>query len=222
MTQTEKKKMIRTMSKRKRQKPPWERMFDELSKFRKKYKHCDVPTKWSENVKLGRWVSHQRNMAGKGLLSDDRYNRLKQLGFVFHMHNISWEKHYKRLIDFRNDQGHCNVPEQWTNYGGLGGWVHSQRTRWKRGKLETERIERLEKAGFVWERHNEAWEQKFEKLIQFKNKEGHCDVPPGWTEFPKLAEWTYQQRKHKKNGKMPPERIKRMEDLGFKWTLKKF
>lgn len=222
MKYTKRKPTIRSKSRSGRSKPPWEKMYDELVKYKKKYKDCNVPTKWSKNIKLGRWVSHQRNMAGKGLLSEERFKRLADLGFTFNMHNTSWDNHYESLKKYKHNTGHCNVPEQWNEFDGLGGWVHSQRTRWKKGRLEKERIEKLEDIGFIWERHNTAWNEKFDKLVEFKKRYGHCDVPPGWPGHPKLAEWTYQQRKHKKNGKMPNERIKRMEKIGFKWTLKEY
>lgn len=38
----------------------WDEMFGELTRFRKRFDHCNVPQGWPESPKLGQWVSMQR------------------------------------------------------------------------------------------------------------------------------------------------------------------
>merc|ERR1719491_2597733 len=43
----------------------WEIMFEELRKFKEREGHCNVPYSYSENPKLGTWVSRQRGQRSK-------------------------------------------------------------------------------------------------------------------------------------------------------------
>jgi hypothetical protein len=38
----------------------WEDRLSELADYRKIHGHCNVPNKYSENIKLGTWVANQR------------------------------------------------------------------------------------------------------------------------------------------------------------------
>ena len=58
----------------------WEERFKELQAYQRKHSNCDVPRgEKSPNPELGSWVDNQRSR--KGMLSDDRVERLNQLGF---------------------------------------------------------------------------------------------------------------------------------------------
>jgi hypothetical protein len=49
--------------------------------FKEKYGHCNVPHKWSENVKLSNWLYCQRSFHRHGKLSQDKIKRLESIGF---------------------------------------------------------------------------------------------------------------------------------------------
>jgi hypothetical protein len=38
----------------------WDERLHELAEYRKVHGHCNVPCRYSENAKLGRWVTNQR------------------------------------------------------------------------------------------------------------------------------------------------------------------
>ncbi|KAL7523189.1 hypothetical protein ACHAXR_000060, partial [Thalassiosira sp. AJA248-18] len=61
----------------------WEENFAALVLYKQKHGDCMVPDLYSEDPKLGRWVSHQRFAAKVGKLSDDRKERLVNIGFSF-------------------------------------------------------------------------------------------------------------------------------------------
>ena len=44
-------------------------------------------------------------------------------------------------------------------------------------KLTVERRVRLDEIGFIWEPHEQSWEEGFGYLTVFKQREGHCRVP---------------------------------------------
>lgn len=61
----------------------WEQRFHELKKYRELHGHCNVPSRHKENKKLAKWVETQRYFFKKKLLSKERINRLKDIGFIW-------------------------------------------------------------------------------------------------------------------------------------------
>ena len=99
----------------------------------------------------------------------------------------------------------------------LGPWVSTQRAN--KDTLTPERIERLNALGFVWDPLTEQWEEGFSKLQQFKERERHCRVPQEHKEGDfTLGSWVGTQRSRK--DKLTPERIKRLDALGFVWKVR--
>mmetsp|Transcript_28028 Transcript_28028/g.59176 ORF Transcript_28028/g.59176 Transcript_28028/m.59176 type:complete len:531 (+) Transcript_28028:30-1622(+) len=68
---------------------------------------------------------------------------------------------------------------------------------------------------------NVRWEERFQELSEYHEEHGDCRVPRG----PGLGEWVSTQRKCMKQyqqgnkSSITPERVKRLESLGFEWNL---
>ena len=55
--------------------------FNLLVKFKEREGHCRVPQKHVEDGEnLGKWLSQQKQVHGKGELYPERYDKLKELG----------------------------------------------------------------------------------------------------------------------------------------------
>jgi hypothetical protein len=132
----------------------WEQRFTELEEFKATYGHCNVPDRWSENPKLASWIGTQRQCKKQGTLTEERIQRLSQIGFVWEPHNASWEERFGEIEIFKATYGHCNVPMGWSENPQLAKWVSHQRNKRKQGKLSEERIQRLSKIEFVWNLKN--------------------------------------------------------------------
>lgn len=133
--------------------------------------------------------------------------------------SVNWEEMFKALDAFRKENGHCQVQANYSKNLPLGRWVAMQRYRRKIGEMAQAQIDRLDKLGFVWSPTDVGWERMYEKLVQFKRAQGHCDVPSVWPKDPRLASWVANQRHRRKTGTLLPERAKRMDALGFAWAL---
>lgn len=83
-------------------------------------------------------------------------------------------------MEFTQKHGHARVP---INSKSLGVWVGTQRKQYRlkqKGKhshMTDERIEMLNKVGFVWEVN--IWNERFEELKQFHAEFDHFLVPAG-------------------------------------------
>jgi superfamily II DNA or RNA helicase len=196
----------------------WEQNFESLKAFQNREGHCRVPSVHEESgLSLGRWAQHQRERKGK--LSAERIKRLNDLGFSWDPIGESWEKHFEALVDFKKREGHANIPTLLVINGlFLGRWVSNQRT--DKARLPTERINRLNSVGFVWDSLALKWENGFKALINYSKREGHTQVPHRHKEDGiSLGVWVGAQRKNK--GDLSPEQIKRLNAIGFAWKAKR-
>ena len=199
----------------------WEEMFEELKSFKSEKGHCDVLTRYKGHNNLGSWCHWQRTQYKSGKLDDDKVRRLLDLGFDFSPKDTFWESMFDALESFKKEHGHCNVPMRYEPNPSLGTWVRRMRQDAKKGLLEQERVNRLKALGFDFDPINTKWESMFEKLLEFKSKHGHCDVPLNFEEDSKLRPWCQRQRTAKTTGKLSQDRVTRLEEIGFKWRLQK-
>jgi len=194
----------------------WEEGFGYLLQFKEREGHCKVSKLMSEGgYNLGWWVSAQR--MNREVLTPDRIQRLDAIGFVWDPHHEQWEEGFDYLLQFNKREGHCRVPLGASEAGyPLGKWVGNLRS--KKEKLSSDRIKRLDTIGFVWDANREKWEEGFDYLLQFKEREGHCKVPFGASEagYP-LGRWVGTQRNTRE--KLSSDRVKRLDDVGFIWKV---
>ena len=198
-------------------------MFRQLGDFQMEHGHCSVPFRYKENRKLGKWVHDQRLAQAEGKLAPERKRRLDDLGFVWSKSTDEmWEVMYRQLGDFQMEHGHCSVPLRYKENPKLGNWVNTQRTAKCKGKLAPERERRLDDLGFVWSKSkDERWEEMYRQLGDFQMEHGHCSVPFRYKENRKLGKWVHDQRVAQAEGKLAPERKRRLDDLGFVWSKSK-
>ena len=121
---------------------------------------------------------------------------------------------------YKEKYGNCSVPRNLKNKQ-LSGWVGAQRANKKKGVLDRERVKRLDELGFSWDQKEEYWEQRFQELVDYKEKHRDCLVPDKWEENKQLSGWVGAQRANKKKGVLDRERVKRLDELGFSWNPKK-
>jgi predicted helicase len=144
-------------------------------------------------------------------------DRLKQAITTAVIDNLgsNWDEMFGRLCKFKEEHGHCDVPKK----AGLGYWLGTQRKAYKNNELSRERIQTLEKIGFSWNTRKDKWDENFGRLVAFKKKHGHCDVPRTGADQ-KLGEWAHRQRIEYKKNALIPRHKKLLTQSGFVWSLK--
>ncbi|KAL7525633.1 hypothetical protein ACHAXR_001088, partial [Thalassiosira sp. AJA248-18] len=190
--------------------------FNELNKFKEEKGHCNVPYQYSANPQLGIWVKEQRALCKKGKLREDRIEYLDSIGFCWDYLKDKWDQHFKDLKQFKEENGHCNIPCRYSANPQLGDWVKTQREFCKKGKLREDRIDDLDSIGFCW--GLKSWDQQFKELEKFKEENGHFNVPRGYSANPQLGDWTNFQRAMRKKGKLSDDRIECLDSIGFSWV----
>jgi hypothetical protein len=135
----------------------WNLLLEALAAFKSVQGHCHVPRRWTWNPTLARWVSEQRRLRREGILDPVRRQRLEALGFEWEGvpsldsdRAMSWDSQYRRLLAYRRQHGHCEVPARYAADPALGRWIAAQRSLQRSGNLKQDRMHRLNEIGFSW------------------------------------------------------------------------
>ena len=106
-------------------------------------------------------------------------------------------------------------------------WSHQvqveQRQNRKKGRLESERVKRLEEIGFVWDTRAEKFEIGFNALIKYKEEFGHLRVPQN-TRLTMASLWVLGLAVRKieySKGILDSEKVQRLDQIGFIWEPRK-
>mmetsp|Transcript_20205 Transcript_20205/g.43976 ORF Transcript_20205/g.43976 Transcript_20205/m.43976 type:complete len:721 (-) Transcript_20205:259-2421(-) len=145
----------------------------------------------------------------------------------------NWTEKFDELLKFREETGHCLVPNSHPQNPALAQWTKRQRYQYKlkqegkRSTITDERVRALEEAGFIWDSHKAVWSERLEELKSFKREFNHCNVPSRYQRNHQLAIWVKRQRRQWKNKMdqlshcMTDERQQALEAVGFVWDMKK-
>jgi hypothetical protein len=138
----------------------------------------------------------------------------------------SWEFYFGLLQSFVEQEGHSRVPGDYRVDDGtrLGVWVSHQRQGYRQRSLGEERRSRLEAVpGWSWGTHDDAWEDGFNRLQSYLEREGNSRVRWGYRDGDgyRLGEWVSHQRRDHNEGTLGEERRHRLDAL-LGWTWKAF
>jgi hypothetical protein len=177
----------------------WEEMFASLQKYKQEHGTLDVK-KDPENIGLYNWVQAQRLEYKKladendSKLSAKKIQRLLDLGFSFSKRSkyMKWNDRIEQLKEYKIKHGHLKIP---INDPELGDFAARQRTEYAKyieGRKDTvmtaAKEKQLRDLGFVFlngkrisdekrSRPKRTWEERFQELLEFKERHGHTIVP---------------------------------------------
>ena len=104
------------------------------------------------------------------------------------------------------------------------GWVKRQRNNRRVGKLCQKKIDELDQLSFVWHRTNHAWDAKYNMLVEYQKKFGHCIVPSETFYLP-LSGWINRQKhlyrsRHEFKYLTPDDRTEALQKIpGWSWEI---
>ncbi|MBI5685055.1 MAG: helicase associated domain-containing protein [Verrucomicrobia bacterium] len=133
---------------------------------------------------------------------------------------VRWERRLGQLQEFQRQHGHFRMPRngEWKK---LAEWLAAQLHAARTGALRQDRLARLEGIGWTWSAETvpaeERWERRYQQLLKYRERFGHCNVPNKWGEDVVFGHWVQTQRASKKRGLLSAERIRRLEEVGFQW-----
>ena len=207
----------------------WEEKYKLFQDYVEREGTAQVPRRYVEgDTHLGVWVQGQRQNYKKGVLSQEKIDKLEKLkdkGWVWDIKGEKWEENYKLLQGYVNREGNSRVPKRYISGKiSLGNWVVSQRREYNKGTLSKERIDKLEKfknKGWVWDTLETDWEEKYKLFQEYVEREGSARVPTMCKEGDiNLGLWVSAQRVRYAKRKLSKERIDKLEKFknqGWVW-----
>jgi len=203
----------------------WNQGYQYLKQYFKDNGDVLVDTRYKvDGFNLGVWVSGQRYSQVKGQLSPERIQRLNNLGFIWDDVEHSWNKGYQYLKQYVIDNKDALVNYSYKVDGfKLGHWINEQKAKRSADKLSSERIQKLDEIGFIWHAKEYAWNKGYQYLKQYviDNKDGLVNSSYKVDGF-KLGQWASIQRKEKSKDRLSPERIQKLDELGFVWNNEEY
>lgn len=145
----------------------------------------------------------------------------------------AWNDQYERLKRYIEERG--ELPHD-TYYKDLDeesrlltDWTRRQKEQYKdfksgkeRTSMTEEKITKLEKLGFEWNKNDAVWNRHYQELVKYYEHHGHSIVPVRYPSNPKLGRFVARMRieyKARKRGSprafITPERIKLLEKVDF-------
>lgn len=208
------------------QEDAWERGIAALQSFVAREGHARVPQGHvEEGVRLGSWVAEQRNNRRDQRLDSVRTGRLEaEPGWTWDALVTAWEDGFTHLVAFAEAEGHTNIETGYVTDDRfrLGQWVMVQRSWHKSGRLDPDRALRLDELpGWTWDRRADQWNEGFERLSRFVEREGHARVPAKHIEEGfRLGSWVNKMRTRFKEAGLDDERVARLESVpGWTWDV---
>ena len=133
----------------------WETSYAAAVEYYEAHHNLEVPLAYvsSTGVKLGKWISHQRNK-GKENITPYRCEKLDAIGMIWEKPD-PWEVRYRLAANYYAKHQNLRPPADYKSEGmWLGKWLNEQRQIYsgnRPGKtLSHSQIRRLESVGMTW------------------------------------------------------------------------
>ncbi len=162
-------------------------------------------------VSLQQWCQNQRQNYKKNKLSKEKIDLLERIKFPWDPDEQQWQETYQKLKDYFLINGNTSIQNK---DGSLGIWCANQRQNYKKNKLSQEKINLLENVQFIWDPLERQWQDNYQELKEYYEKEGNSSVPK---KHFSLGTWCRLQRAAYKKNKLSQEKINLLENVQFIW-----
>lgn len=187
---------------------------------------CEIPNYSTvyKGVELGKWCQVQCKKQKRGKLSEERFEKLKELGFWNKKTSDDiWNEKYDLLSEFIDKHNRFPYTDEVYKEFNIGPWVSTQRISKKEGNLSNERYQKLEKLG-IWntisrsEKEKNEWERKYKVLSLFISENKRLPLFYEEKDGIKIGIWAVNQKQRYKQGKMSKERYDALNKIDF-WNM---
>jgi len=196
-------------------KDSWEIHYKEVEEYFNIHGHSNLKARYKtkEGFGLGTWCVSQRVNYNKGLLADTEIKKLQKINFDFDPDRTLFENDFKRLLQYKEINGHVNVPTVGTN---LGRRVNRLRLYYRKGTLSQEKIERLLSIGFQFTfNDNKSWDERFEDLKLYYKNYNTRNVLSNID----LSLYFWEKRQRASKNKLTQIQIEKLNELNFDWEF---
>ena len=198
----------------------WMAYYEQAKLFYEENGHLTVPHDYvADDLKLGVWISSQRESYQIGRLSEEQVNLLNSIGMSWDRFESKWETGFSYAKKYIEEYGDINrVPSDF-RYGDfrLNVWLRAQRERKRKGKLSDERIEKLESIGFLWDKNQAFWKSGYDHAVAYLQEHGGTNIPQKYIcdDGFKLGSWVTNQKTKLRKGTLSAEKVEKLKTIGL-------
>ena len=177
----------------------------------------------ADGFKLGTWVYTQKKSYRSGELSQERIELLDAIGMEWENLNELenarlYDIGFEHLAEFVKDNDPNMIRAATLSPDGyrLGAWVMSNRSKYKRGELSDEYVERFHQLGYPLD-SDEQWNYLYQEVKAYFEEHQTMTLPDkyyGKSGFC-LTFWLGKQRRAYAKGELTEEQMRKMDDIGY-------
>lgn len=197
----------------------WTRYYGLAADYYEEHGDLNIPYDYmADGLKVGVWISSQRESYGMGRLSEEQIGLLNDISMSWDRFESKWEQGFQYCQRYVSEYGDINrVPEDF-QFGSfrLIVWIRTQRSRKRIGKLSQDRIDRLESIGLAWNKNQAFWEKGYEHALKYVKEHGNIKMPGNYIceDGFKLKGWLNNQHTRFKNKKLSDEQVEKLKAIG--------
>lgn len=189
-----------------------------------------------QEIKLA--VNYYRSLGEGSEIVNETFRIIDEVGNIRELFErlndtlvASWDLMYSYAADYFRENGNLEVPRRYKTPDGysLGQWIFTQRKVYsgeQYGKLNEDRIRKLEEIGMQWESMRDlSWSRYYSEAEAYYREHGDLRVQTDHvteTGLP-LGRWIINLRIRRKNhiqaASLTPERIEALDRIGMVWDV---
>ncbi|MEO9258037.1 MAG: Helicase associated domain protein [Crocinitomicaceae bacterium] len=207
----------------------WMQSYRKLQIYFTENGNTDVLARYEKDKSLGTWVVAQRSRYDKGNLSDEQIELLENLKINWDPQN-TYPELIESLINYKKIHGNINVPQGRYEDRKVAAKCARARSIYKngtktikgdvvakgKGRITKWAIEKLNELGFEWNVGSPDWDERFEEVKKFYEKNGFSNIKV--TDNQSIAYWCYRQKRDKQS--LSDEQIEKLKSIKFSFINK--
>ena len=201
----------------------WELNFELLKEYVDIYGKFPETSASYDGVLIGKWCASQRVLNNQKKLTQDRVEKLNEIGFPWDIRGLNWLAAFCDLEELTHLLGH--FPKKSELKGGneyLSGWLNTQRMAYRSGSLEEDKAQKLISLGCKMKINSTmSWDERFEQLKSFVEQNGRFPANEDnktSKELKALNTWQNSQRNAFLAGKLSGDHKQKLDSIGFAWN----
>ncbi len=207
----------------------WEECYELAVNYFKTYGNSDISRSFKTDdgilyseygYALGNWVAEMRRKYNEGTLEQDKIDKLNLIKFKFRLRK-TFNESYELAKEYYETYGNLRVPYNYITLDGfnLSMWIFNIRSLYKKGKLDSAKIDMLNKIGMIWNPIR-SWNESYDIAVKYFNIYGNLDLEEDYIvdDF-SLLDWLNYQRKLKLDSKLSKQKQELLDKLNFNWSL---
>lgn len=206
----------------------WNEGFEIAKEYKEEYGSLEPRTDCIyKGFKLGEWISNQKRLPNKDVISDYtkyRMNMLDDLGIKWVREYIpkEWMKNYSMAKEYYKEYGDLLISKDYMiGDFNLYNWVIKQKSLINdKDPQSISKVKLLNVIGMTWDtKHDLKWMKTYAKVVAYCNEYGSLKDMKTKYKYKgfSIGQWIANQRFEYNMSNLSDERFKLLDKLGMRW-----